>query len=180
MYVAAYHEETDFRSAGTPSTSGPYPCPAFMVSSRVLVIGALLFAHCAFAETIGKVIGISDGDTLTVLVERQQVKVRLVEIDAPEKAQAFGNKSKQSLSTLCFKKTAKLDDKGKDRYGRTLARVHCDGIDANAEQVRHGMAWVYDRYVTDRSLYGLQDEARAAKRGLWADPSPMPPWEWRH
>lgn len=150
-----------------------------MVSSRLLVIGALLFAHCAFAETTGKVIGISDGDTLTVLVDQQQIKVRLVEIDAPEKGQAFGNKSKQSLSALCFNKTAKLDDKGKDRYGRTLARVYCDGVDANTEQIRRGMAWVYDRYVTDRGLYSIQDEAMAAKRGLWVDSQPVPPWEWR-
>lgn len=142
-------------------------------------MGALIISHCAYAETSGKVIGISDGDTLTVLVDRQQIKVRLAEIDAPEKAQAFGNKSKQSLSDLCFNKTAKLDDKGKDRYGRTLARVHCNGIDANAEQVRRGMAWVYDRYVTDRGLYSIQDEAKAAKRGLWASSDPMPPWEWR-
>ena len=129
---------------------------------------------------IGRVIGISDGDTLTILVDREQIKVRLVEIDAPEKAQPFGNRSKQSLSDLCSDKTAKLDDKGKDRYGRTLARVYCDGIDANAEQVRRGMAWVYDRYVTDRGLYLIQEEAKAAKRGLWADTEPMPPWEWRH
>lgn len=145
----------------------------------MLVIGALLFAHCAFAEAIGKVIGISDGDTLTVLIAQQQIKVRLVEIDAPETGQTFGNRSKQSLSALCFNKQARLEDKGKDRYGRTLARVYCDGIDANAEQVRRGMAWVYDRYVTDRSLYALQGEAKEARRGLWADAEPMPPWEWR-
>ncbi|OGT84318.1 MAG: nuclease [Gammaproteobacteria bacterium RIFCSPLOWO2_02_FULL_61_13] len=133
----------------------------------------------AWADFTGRVVAVADGDTITVLREREQVKVRLVEIDAPEKAQAFGNRSKQSLSDLCFNKTARLDDKGKDRYGRTLARVYCDGADANAEQVRRGMAWVYDRYVTDRGLYSIQDEARAAKRGLWADNSPVPPWEWR-
>jgi len=151
-----------------------------MVSSRVALIGALLFAHCAYAEVSGKVIGISDGDTLTLLSGREQIKVRLSEMDAPEKKQPFGNRSKQSLSALCFNKTARLDEQGKDRYGRTLARVYCDGIDANAEQVRRGMAWVYDRYVTDRSLYKLQDDARAARRGLWVDPAPVPPWEWRH
>lgn len=133
----------------------------------------------AHADFSGKVVAVADGDTLTVLVERQQIKVRLVEIDAPEKGQAFGNRSKQSLSDLCFDKTAKLDDKGKDHYGRTLARVYCDGVDANTEQIRRGMAWVYDRYVIDRSLYGLQDDARAARLGLWVDPKPMPPWEWR-
>jgi micrococcal nuclease len=125
------------------------------------------------------VIGISDGDTLTVLHEQQQIKVRLAEIDAPEKAQAFGARAKQSLSDLCFGKQAEVVPQSSDRYGRTVARVRCDGIDANAEQVRRGMAWVFDRYVTDRSLYALQDEARTARRGLWSDPAPVPPWEWR-
>ncbi len=141
----------------------------------------LTLALAANAETItGRVVGVADGDTITVLRDHEQIKVRLNEIDAPEKAQAFGNKSKQSLSELCFDKTATLDDKGKDRYGRTLARVTCDGIDANTEQVRRGMAWVYDKYVTDKSLYAIQDEAKAARRGLWADAEPMPPWEWRN
>ena len=143
------------------------------------VILSLALSFPAWADFTGKVVAVADGDTITVLRDREQVKVRLLEIDAPEKAQAFGNRSKQSLSDLCFNKTARLDDKGKDRYGRTLARVYCDGVDANAEQVRRGMAWVYDRYVTDRGLYSIQDEARAAKRGLWADVNPVPPWEWR-
>lgn len=74
---------------------------------------------------------------------------------------------------------AQVQEKGKDRYGRTLGRVYCVGVDANAEQIKQGMAWVYDKYVTDRSLCRHQDEARSAKRGLWTDPNPMPPWEWR-
>ena len=143
------------------------------------MLGAgLLLALNAQAFT-GKVVGVSDGDTITVLRDRIQVKVRLLEIDAPEKAQAFGAKSKESLSEMCFGKTAELADKGKDRYGRTLARVTCDGVDANAEQVRHGMAWVYDRYVTDKSLYAVQEDAKAERRGLWHDDKPLPPWEWR-
>jgi len=140
---------------------------------------ALIFAIPAYADFTGKVVAVADGDTITVLNGREQVKVRLTEIDAPEKAQAFGNRSKQSLSDMCFGKIATLADKGKDRYGRTLARVTCADIDANAEQVRRGMAWVYDRYVADRGLYSIRDEARAAKRGLWADVNPVPPWEWR-
>jgi endonuclease YncB( thermonuclease family) len=146
-----------------------------------LAVFILAIAYPVAAEQItGRVVAIQDGDTLTVLVDRRQVKVRLVEIDAPEKAQAFGNRSKQSLSDLCFNKTTKLDDKGKDRYGRTLARVYCDGVDANAEQVRRGMAWVFDRYARrDSPLYAVQNEARAARRGLWGDSAPVPPWEWR-
>lgn len=134
-----------------------------------------------FGSFTGKVVAVADGDTLTVLRDREQIKVRLVEIDAPEKAQAFGNRSKQSLSDLCFGKSATLANQGKDRYGRTLARVTCDGIDANAEQVRRGMAWVYRKYAPkDSPHYAAESEARAARRGLWADADPMPPWEWRH
>lgn len=127
------------------------------------------------------VVGISDGDTLTALCnDREQVKVRLAEIDAPEKAQPFGQRSKQSLSELCYQAEAKIKVQTTDRYGRSVARITCNGVDANAEQVRQGMAWVYDKYVKDKSLYAIQDDARARKVGLWADPNPVPPWEWRH
>ena len=141
---------------------------------------ALAFSFPAHADFVGRVVAITDGDTLTVLAGHEQVKIRLVEIDAPEKNQSFGNRSKQSLSDMCFDKEAQIQEKGKDRYGRSLGRVNCAGIDVNAEQVKQGMAWVYDKYVTDHSLYRLQDVAKAAKRGLWADASPVPPWEWRH
>ena len=145
-------------------------------AATLLLIGLTANAHADFT---GMVVSVADGDTITVLRDRTQVKVRLLEIDAPEKAQAFGTKSKESLSEMCFGKTAELAEKGKDRYGRTLARVTCDGVDANAEQVRRGMAWVYDRYVTDKSLYAVQEEAKAERRGLWQDVNPVPPWEWR-
>lgn len=141
----------------------------------------LTLPSLTYADFTGKVVAVADGDTLTVLRDREQIKVRLVEIDAPEKAQAFGNRAKQSLSDLCFGKNATLAEQGKDRYGRTLARVTCDGMDANAEQVRRGMAWVYRKYAPkDAPLYAVEGEAKAAKRGLWADADPIPPWEWRH
>ena len=133
---------------------------------RFIVVAGLMLAFNAHAFT-GKVVNVADGDTITVLRDRTLVKVRLLEIDAPEKAQAFGNKSKESLSEMCFDKAAELADKGKDRYGRTLARVTCDGVDANAEQFRRGMAWVYDRYVTDKTLDAVQEEAKADRQGLW-------------
>ncbi len=136
-------------------------------------------ASAAHADFTGKVVAVADGDTITVMRDLVPVKLRLLEIDAPEKKQAFGARSKQSLSDLCFNKTATLIAKGRDRYGRTLARVSCEGVDANAEQVRRGMAWVYDRYVTDRALYAVQTEARDAGRGLWSDPDAVPPWQWR-
>ena len=126
------------------------------------------------------VVGIADGDTLTALCNNnEQVKVRLAEIDAPEKKQPFGNRSRQSLSDMCFQKQVKIKPQTKDRYGRTVARVICDGADANLEQVKRGMAWAYDKYVRDRSLYAIQDRARASKVGLWADDSPVKPWEYR-
>lgn len=147
------------------------------------ILAAIVFIPVgfAYADITGNVVAVADGDTLTVLRDREQIKVRLAEIDAPEKAQAFGSRSKQSLSDLCFGKMATLGDSGKDRYGRTLARVYCDGIDTNAEQVRRGMAWVYRKYAPkDSPLYAVENEARAARRGLWADAEPMPPWKWRH
>lgn len=129
---------------------------------------------------MGRVVSVHDGDTLTVLVERRQVKVRLAEIDAPEMGQPFGKNSKQSLSELCFGKPAALDMRGQDRYKRAIARVTCDGTDANAEQVRRGYAWTYTQYTrADSPLYEMEHEARAARRGLWADPAPVPPWNWR-
>jgi endonuclease YncB( thermonuclease family) len=120
-----------------------------------------------------------DGDTLTLLVDRKQIKVRLTEIDAPELHQAFGQRSRESLGEMCAGNAATVRSAGKDKYGRVLGRVECGGVDANAEQVRRGMAWVYDRYVTDRGFYALQNEARATHAGLWAEAAPTAPWVWR-
>jgi len=106
---------------------------------------------------VGKVVGIADGDTLTVLTaSKQQHKIRLAEIDAPEKNQPFGSKSKQSLSDLWFGKEAEAIPRAVDRYKRTVARVRCAGVDANLEQVNCGMAWVYRKYAKDDDLYVLE------------------------
>jgi endonuclease YncB( thermonuclease family) len=153
---------------------------------RAAAVAVSACTAASAADLSCQVVGVSDGDTITALCQsREQVKVRLAEIDAPEKAQPFGAKSKQSLSDLCFGKQARIASQGRDRYGRTIGRIYCftpgvkTEIDANAEQVRRGFAWVYDRYVTDPDLYPLQDTARAERRGLWADSAPTPPWEWR-
>jgi endonuclease YncB( thermonuclease family) len=144
---------------------------------------SLLLAVCGAVHAAGfagRVVGVADGDTLTVLdADNRQYVIRLAEVDAPEKAQAFGNRSKQHLSAPCFGKAAVITPRTTDRYRRTVARVDCEGTNASAEQVHAGMAWVFDRYVTDRGLYAVQDEARVAGRGLWADQQQVAPWEWR-
>ena len=80
---------------------------------------------------------------------------------------------------MCFGKEAEVTPFVKDRYQRIVARVKCAGVDVNAEQVNRGMAWVYRRYAKDHDLYVLEHGAKASKRGLWADSSPTPPWQWR-
>jgi micrococcal nuclease len=129
------------------------------------------------------VIGISDGDTLKARCEeldgKVNITVRLAEIDAPEKGQAWGTRSRQHLAELCHGQLVVVKPRTTDRYGRTVARVECEGVDASAEQVRSGMAWVFDRYVSDRALYAVQDVARGERRGLWGDAEPIAPWEWR-
>jgi endonuclease YncB( thermonuclease family) len=139
------------------------------------------FLSAVQAETFnGRVVGVADGDTLTVLTaSKQQHRIRLAEIDAPEKSQPFGSKSKQSLSDLCFGKEAQVTPRAIDRYKRTVARVKCAGVDVNLEQVNRGLAWVYRRHAKDHDLYVLEHGAKVGKRGLWADSSPTPPWQWR-
>ena len=134
------------------------------------------------ADISCKVVGVSDGDTFTCLAAgNKQVKVRMAEIDTPESKQPFGTKSRQALSDLVFGKTVTLKVQDADRYGRTVARAYVGGTDVNAQLVSQGAAWVYRQYSKDRSLIGLEDQARKAKRGLWALPESerMPPWEWR-
>lgn len=126
-----------------------------------------------------QVVGVSDGDTVKVLLDGREQKLRLAEIDAPEKAQPFGQASKSALLKRCMGKKAAIDVSGTDRYGRLLGRLTCGGEDANAAQVRDGLAWVYDDYVRDQSLYRLQAAAKSAKRGLWSEPDPQPPWAFR-
>jgi endonuclease YncB( thermonuclease family) len=144
-----------------------------------LFLALLLLGSAAAAQPgtilVGRVVAITDGAVLTALVAKRQVKVRLADIDAPEATLPLGSRSRQSLAAICFNKVARLHVHGKDRYGRTIATVYCAGIDANAEQVSRGMAWVFDRYGRpDTSLHALQEEARAAARGLWSDPEAVP------
>lgn len=125
------------------------------------------------------IVGISDDDTLTAKCPDQTVKIRLAEIDAPEKKQPFGTRSKESLSSLCFQTKAQVHGVTRDRYQRLVAHVSCSGQDASRHQLALGMAWVYDQYVKDRSLYTVQEKAKNRRTGLWAEQSPVPPWQWR-
>lgn len=149
---------------------------------RTLIVAlALLAPLFCWADTLsGRVVGVADGDTVTLLTEqKEQVKIRLNQIDAPEKSQAFGMKSKQSLSDLCFGKPATVESHGKDKYGRTIGDLTCDGFNAGEEQIKAGMAWVYRQYSNDAHLISLEDEAKLRSLGIWSDPSPTPPWDYR-
>lgn len=145
------------------------------------------FMIAPMAETlIGKVVGISDGDTITVLDDaHRQHKIRLSGIDAPEKKQDFGNRSKQNLSDLVYGKTVRVEWSKTDRYGRTLGKVLVDGKDAALSQVRAGLAWHYAAYAkdqspTDRQAYAdAESVARSKHIGLWASSRPTPPWDYR-
>ena len=128
-----------------------------IVRFSIITICCFVLADAQAEPFVGKVVGIADGDTLTVLTaSKQQHKIRLAEIDAPEKNQPFGSKSKQSLSDLWFGKEAEVIPRAVDRYKRTVARVRCAGVDANLEQVNCGMAWVYRKYAKDDDLYVLE------------------------
>lgn len=125
------------------------------------------------------VIAITDGDTLKARCAEQTVTVRLSEIDAPERQQPWGTRSRQHLAELCFQKAAEVRPTTKDRYGRTVARVTCAGTDANLAMARDGYAWAYTRYLTDRRVAGAEQLARREHLGLWADAHHVPPWTWR-
>jgi len=125
-------------------------------------------------------VGVHDGDSITALAAgNQQLKVRLDGIDAPELKQPFSQQSKAALSALVFGKVVSLHITGVDSYKRTLAVVMVGGVNVNRELVRLGLAWRYERYSKDAALLAAQNEARAARRGLWSDPAPVAPWEWR-
>jgi len=127
-----------------------------------------------------KVVGVHDGDTITGLDEsKTQFKIRLDAIDAPELGQPFGQASKKALSEKVFGKSVTVIPKTKDKYGRTVGHVLIDGRDVNLEMLEDGMAWHYKHYDHNARLARAEEEARAAKKGLWSDGDPVPPWDWR-
>jgi micrococcal nuclease len=143
---------------------------------KKIVLSLALICTQAPAATV---IGVADGDTLTVLSKGRPLKVRLANIDAPEKKQPFGARSKQSLSDLCYGRDATIQSSNKDRYGRTVAVVHCDAVNVNVAQVSRGMAWVYRQYNHDATLPAVEATARLSRVGLWSEARPLEPWVYR-
>jgi len=146
----------------------------------------VLVGACRAETLLGRVVKIADGDTLTIFDDQSvQHKVRLSGIDAPEKAQAFGNVSRQHLAKLTFGKQVTVETFKKDRYKRNVGKVLVEGKDANLAQIEAGLAWHYREYAReqapkDRESYAATEaSARIAQRGLWGDAQPIPPWAYR-
>jgi len=145
------------------------------ICSVLLCVNASAFGEEFFA----RVIVVLDGDTVLIRRSNRLVRIRLAEIDAPEKAQIFGATSKRSLSDMVMGKQVKIISETMDQYGRMVAHLSINGLDVNAEQIHRGMAWEYSSYHSNKALIALQNEAKQVPRGLWALSNPTPPWEWR-
>ena len=153
------------------------------MNRTAVLFTAFLCIGNASADTSfrGDVVRILDGDTVEVLdAAKQTHRVRLANIDAPERRQAFGEVARQALATMAYRQKIEVIDKGGDQYGRRIGVLMLNGRDLNAAMVGQGMAWVYTRYNSDPTLPALEQRARAARIGLWADQNPTPPWQFRH
>ena len=147
----------------------------------LILFGALLISLVSNAEYLEslKIKKVVDGDTVHVFYQDEVYKIRLTEIDAPERDQPYGSNSTEYLKSLLKEGIVDVDISGTDRYGRKLGRLYWRGKDINRELVSAGYAWVYDQYVTDNSFYENQSKARNSKKGLWEDQNPLEPWNWR-
>ena len=145
----------------------------------IYLLGFCLAVGFLNAYTPLENIRVVDGDTIRAEAKGKEIKIRLVEIDAPEINQPFGAQSKNFLNRLLNEKDVTLISQGEDRYGRTLGEIYANGESANALMIKSGFAWVYDRYVKDSSLYKYQDQAKAENLGLWRAKDPIAPWVWR-
>jgi endonuclease YncB( thermonuclease family) len=149
----------------------------------------LLLVSAALGQEVfrGKCVGVHDGDSVTLLVTGNvQLRIRVAFLDAPELGQPFGYRAKQAMSDLVFGKEIAVYPHAIDRYGRTVGVVYVDWVDAGLELLRQGLAWTYTRYLPEASAdiqasyRQAESEAQQERRGLWADPNPVPPWEFRH
>ncbi len=145
----------------------------------IYILGLCLAVSFLNAYTPLENIRVVDGDTIQAEVKGKEIKIRLIEIDAPEMNQPFGVQSKNFLNKLLYEKDVTLISQGEDRYGRTLGEIYANGQSANSLMIKSGFAWVYDRYVKDSSLYKYQDQAKAENLGLWRAKDPIAPWVWR-
>ena len=142
----------------------------------LIILSSYLFS----LELIGKVVKVSDGDTVTILTsDKTQHKIRLNDIDAPEKKQAFGNKSKDNLAKYIAGKTVTVEYQKKDKYKRVLGTIYYNNTDINLQQVKDGYAWVYKKYSNNQTYYKAEKVARDKRIGLWIDKNPLEPWEFR-
>lgn len=151
---------------------------------KITILALFLTTYSVFAadSIFGRVVNVSDGDTVTILInEAETIKVRLSEIDAPEKNQPWGNKSKQALTALIANQNVIVNATGKDRYGRTLGTIYLKETNINKLMVQNGDAWAYTTYVTDQEYFLLQEQSKTQKIGLWSisEDQTIPPWEWR-
>lgn len=139
----------------------------------------LLISYFNTQTFTAKVVGVLDGDTIDVLFNNEQIRIRVDGIDCPEKRQAFGTKAKQFTSDFCFGKNVIIKKKDVDRYGRTIARVIYNGKDLSEELVKEGFAWHYKKYSDDEFLSRLEIQARRSGVGLWCEDDPVAPWCFR-
>ena len=137
-------------------------------------------APTLYTYKVNQVLRVIDGDTIDVLdSSKTQHRIRFDGIDAPERGQPFSNRAKSTLSDLVFGKTVKVDTEGSDKYDRTIGRVYVDGRDVGLAMLEAGVAWHYIKYDQSKKYADGEKAAKDAGRGLWADPHPVPPWEWR-
>lgn len=150
----------------------------FFLSSAIIILFTLSLSA---AEIIGKVVGVSDGDTITVLddLDKGRFRIRFFGIDCPEKSQDFGNVAKKYLSSLIFGKKVSIRFREVDRYGRIVGKVILDGTDINLKMLEAGLAWHYKRYDNTPEYAEAEKKAKEKRIGLWQQPNPIPPWNFR-
>jgi micrococcal nuclease len=153
--------------------------PHQLRSIATLIVCAAAVTGIAAETFTGKCVGVTDGDTISVMRNGRAVKVRLEGIDCPEPGQDFSNAAKKYTSALVYGKTVEVLVTGTDKYDRILAVVHADGTNVNLALVQAGLAWHYTKYSSDTTLAAAETAARTAEIGLWSLPTPIPPWDWR-
>jgi micrococcal nuclease len=145
---------------------------------KVIVI-LLSFPFYCFSQLEGRVVSVADGDTFTMLVNNEQIKIRLHGIECPEKSQDFGQVAKEFLSGYVFGKVVTVQNMDTDRYGRTIGMVTIDGTNVNEELLKAGLAWHYVKYDENPKWGQLEKTAKKEKKGLWVQANAIPPWEYR-